>query len=551
MADARLDMEIRLTGTDKAARGLDDVANASKRAKAASYDARQAHEDWVKGYRNEVFSEIGEKIKRVSHISRENTSNLKWMGEGFKTAGREAISAGGAMKQLRGSTYGAYTAQLALTQLMRGDFLGAAQNAALSIRTLHMSMSAGVWAAYGAAAIAAIAGVIAILEKAKEKKRQLEESRHVQWGAMLELNYSRSRRENPYSGKIKGMSDSGLAKELVDAEAAYANVKSRTEAEMALLGKAPDKKTRETAEKNLADLGRSEQEAWGRIQAVEDEQARRKNEKKVKTQKGVDKRQADLEKRLAEEDRQRDVWRQAVRQERDLARERELSGISDPVERMRRQQGFLRTDRSRLNPGESADDKLRAVDLDRQILQLEQQITAEKERQNTIRDKEKESLRIRMEEYRLSKMTNEDQLAYVKKKIASLRASTNDPSTAQKGQMLDLMKQRDSIQAAIDKEGGADPATAKDHIKEERYLGGSFGIDVPDGYKIKKRSKYRSLAGGRATQWMKQSTARKMSAIGGGFVTTDMGRSPMETDGVLKGIDRTNKLLEDLKERLA
>lgn len=82
----------------------------------------------------------------------------------------------------------------------------------------------------------------------------------------------------------------------------------------------------------------------------------------------------------------------------------------------------------------------------------EAKITREKERQLAIDNKARESLAIKMEEYNLSKKTNQEQLAAVNAKIAALRQSTANPTTADKENMLSLVKKRDQIQDAIDRE---------------------------------------------------------------------------------------------------
>lgn len=179
MADARLDLEVGLDGDQQAAAGLDRVAKATTEVRDSAWGARQAHEDWVKGYRNETFSEMAEKIKRVSHVTRKTNPSLKWMGEGFTSANGAAIDLSGTLGSLRHTTVAAQQAQLAFAMAMRGNFVGAARAATAAVATLWKVIKANPYVAVIGAAIGLLVGLVRwhgnAARAAREQKAALQE----------------------------------------------------------------------------------------------------------------------------------------------------------------------------------------------------------------------------------------------------------------------------------------------------------------------------------------------------------------------------------------
>lgn len=211
-----------------------------------------------------------------------------------------------------------------------------------------------------------------------------------------------------------------------------------------------------------------------------------------------------------------------------------------------------------------------------------------------------ESIGAQASEYSVSKMSPTDRLAYEKKRLSGLEGKANP--TLDDLALLTPQRQRvDAAQALVDAENErtailerqkkleedllqkqreaerelvASDAAARDRaaadaaasaeedrrrnaaaraaLNGERNLGDSFGVEVPDGWKIVDGGrKRRTLAGGRASQWFAQRNKDIATASGGAFVTTEMGRPMMDTSGANKGVDRTNALLESIEKKLS
>lgn len=406
MSDGKLIYEIGVEGTDKAARGLDDVAAATRRNRDSAYSARQAHENWANGYRNEVFSEMAEKIKRVSHVSRETNPSLKWMGEGFKDAGKGVSSATDAMKDLRAGTYSAYTANLAFSRLMRGDVVGAAQNAALAVKSLWTTMLANPFTLFLAGIAAAVAGLKLLMDwhdSAKEKAREHAREISALGDDLNEVLYG-SVSENVQSNAER-MKNEG------DRDGLQSGIEARKNANIRLEQVARDQKDAIDSIK-VGGFGKDkEQKAKDNLVGQFQDTLSQMRDNKATIR--------EYEKAIAEIDNA-EKKRQKEQREADEKAERDKE-IAEQT-RLRKAQAE------------------------------EAKITREKERQLAIDNKARESLAIKMEEYNLSKKTNQEQLAAVNAKIAALRQSTANPTTADKENMLSLVKKRDQIQDAIDRE---------------------------------------------------------------------------------------------------
>ena len=108
-------------------------------------------------------------------------------------------------------------------------------------------------------------------------------------------------------------------------------------------------------------------------------------------------------------------------------------------------------------------------------------------------------------------------------------------------------------QAEADKKAEARRREDRRAIEGERRTSGFAGPEVAEGWSIVDRGAgRRTLAGGRAAQWFESRNKSRLAQQGVGLArTTEMGRPDMGTDGKQNTAERTNQLLEEIKERLA
>lgn len=556
MSDGQLQYEVEIAGTDQAAaglqkvaRGIDDVAAAEMKArnakKARDYRLDLRNEEMVQGLRDSTAIEKFEfNIKRISHVTKETNPELKWMGEGFKTVAKESVGATSAMDGLRTGTVAASSAALAWNRLMAGDFVGAARAATMAVRTLKASMSAGMWGIWAAAAVAAIGSIIYILDKANQKKRELEKSKFRASELGYEIGENRGERENPYSVEVGSMSDARLERELNIQETAYKNAKEMTDLEREILASAPNEEMRKSSEIWVAKKEQNEEEKYQKLEQVKAEIERRKGLSKEQRQAEVDARQAEIDRRAKEDDEIQTIHRANVAGRRDFDREIKIDAEPDELSKAKKRLEYLQWDRKVADQGrtvaEVQGNDREKVEAEKELLEIDKEIRNVK---NEIKELEKEdssarrSLELRKEEYALSKMTAQEQLAFVENKMAALRKGPR--TTEFEGQMLDLMQRRDDIQKQI----GDAPDDGGDSADDEGGQPGRRRIGMGGSRATGRRQMGRS-----AQDWMRQQmAARRYAATSIHKEEDSKSKEPVE----VKGVDKTNQLLETIAAELA
>lgn len=558
MSDGKLQYEVEITGTAEAAAGLarvetglDKVASAEKRTRESAYGARQAHEDWVAGYKGEVFSEMAEKIKRVSHVSRETNPNLKWMGEGFKAAGKEAAVTSGALGGLRSGTVAASSASLAFSRLMRGDFVGAARAATMAVNSIWSAILSNPYAAMAVVAITALAGLVTWHKKAADAARE-------QARAQRELNdeilgAAGHGLTDVVSETAANMTDQQL-RQARDARAADVEQKKAAAQEAGyrsiqgpgwhLIDGKRRYKSRGALDNEAKEAMREYQESASALRAYNDEMDRR-NGKPVGASQGYGSGSGPTEKHRSVEYNEREWLAQDIKNP--VARKSFLlQGAKDDLAAFDKENphDFMPLEEEKLNHRKQ---------LVFEIAKLEREVTREREAQAASEEDARKNLQARKEEYELSKKTTAEQLKTVDAKMAALRKGPKNTET--EGQMLDLRIRRDALAERLAAERRENPI----HPEEEDDASDD-GRRVVDGadYSMKEfnpgRRRFRGMGRqgfmgkgqGHAAAWFSAQTAGRFAAAGHIGVPTEMGRPPMD----VKGIDQTNRLLAEIKERL-
>ena len=587
MSDGKLQYEIEIAGTDVAAAGLgkvetglDKVAAAEKRTRESAYGARQAHENWVAGYKGEVFSEMAEKIKRVSHVSRETNPELKWMGEGFKAAKSGSDGLGISMTSLRQITIGAQNASRAFGQLLRGDIVGAARSATYAWSNFRTSLFTNPYLriiGFTATMAVAVAKWFDHLNsKTTELKKNLEgirDFRMAQQERISEIKgtdyHSRSMaaietEEDP--ARLRGMLEAAKAEAAAREKTANSNTNSYDDqkrkaalfvagdnalvnwalpknAERGAKGKKMDAAAERFKEQTLDPSVESLSKSIERVRAIEAKLNQLKS--------GTGGRGGDSPSSPSSglsPDEQTDTLRY------ELSKDRYRARIKDPLKLMLADRAALsaRRDSADMNTAEGRAEEVR---LAREIFEIEQKITAERERRAQDESAARKDLEARKEEYELSKKSTAEQLKAVEAKMAALRKGPKN--TATEGQMLDLKIRRDSLAERLAREAqnsdpdGASSSDAGDDDPGRRVVDGA-------DYSMKefnpRKRRFRSLGRqgfmgnglGRSSAWFAATNNNRFSAAGHVGATTEMGQPPLD----VKGVDQINRHLAEIKERL-
>ena len=572
MSDGKLQYEIEVAGTDAAAaglqkvsRGLDDVAAAEKRSQKELRNAKVAADEFqmrsVTLFREEMFSEMAEKIKRVSHVTRETNPELKWMGEGFKVVGKEAVGTAGALGGLRHGTVAASSASLAFSRLMKGDFVGAARAATMAVNSLWSAILSNPYAAMAVVAITALVGLVTWHKKAADAAReQARAQRELNDEILGAVGHGTT---DVLSEKAAGLTDAEL-KAARDARASDVEKKEAI--------------ARETGQRKIQGPG------WHLIngkrkyksQGVLDNEAKERMQEYQESASALRVYNEELNRRTAAEKRAKDATVGVIqsseyrpgggRSDRAFGeyneREELSKDIKNPLARkLYLLQGakddlssFEKENEGRIPWKDQVEEKQnRRRELLSKVVELEREVTREREAQAEIDEAARKSLQDRQEEYRLSKLTTAEQLKAVEAKMAALRKGPKNTET--EGQMLDLHIRRDSLAERIareaqNREPGADPNEDDDDSGRRVVDGADYSMMEFNP----RRRRFRSLGRqgfmgkgqGRSSAWFASQTAGRFSAAGHAGVTTEMGQPPLD----VKGMELNNRLLAEIKERL-
>lgn len=224
-----------------------------------------------------------------------------------------------------------------------------------------------------------------------------------------------------------------------------------------------------------------------------------------------------------------------------------LSTVKNDLERMELERNRLVAERDAITDYDYSSQE-RRLDYSEKILQIESQIRAERAYESAAR----EDLAARQEEYRLSKKTTAEQLKAVDDKMAALRKGPKNTET--EGQMLGLQIRRDALADRLARESqnqNPDVDVDADSDAERRVVDGA-DYSMKEFNPRKRRFRGMGRHGfmgkglGHASEWFANQTASRFAAAGHVGVPSEMGRPQMD----VKGIDQTNRLLAEIRERL-
>lgn len=453
----------------------------------------------------------------LDRVSKSGRSVGSGVGSGANSAQGAVDGLEGAVGTLVKTSVAASRAQNALAQAMSGNIVGAATSAAGSVRSLLSALSGNVWTAAVGVVAAAGTALINYLERMNEKARATREQ--------LQLIRDMGASAGRSFAAIEGTDPISVARK--DSAAAM-------RPDQAILGYNVSKKLYEDAKKEYLDL-LEQQRKW-----VSEKSGRTADSFPLKYLMepalafALDQGEAMniWKPRINELNKAKGVWggwvenskassgaagtnggnlsdlgeRQAA-----LDREKQLDTIADPLLRLKAEQKMLMADRSKA-AGADYESARKRLEIDERLFAISKEMTKESRR----------------------------------------RMDAEAKASAEKKDEADRQAAATKRQAQAEKEAEAQKAAARAALNGTERAEAFSAVDAPDGFEVSRSGrKRRTLAGGRAAQWFKQRNHDIATASGGAFVTTEMGRPMMETAGRHKGVDRTNALLEQIKERLA
>lgn len=426
----------------------------------------------------------------------------------------------GAIKNIGQESRGAQLLAKAYAQLMRGDFSGAVRSAAGAVKALWDVMLANPLTAVLVGITAAVAGLKLLMdwhdaakERAKEHRLEIsalgDELNEVLYGTVSEnvkKNVGRMTSEGDREGLTKGKE--GREKVNYQLAVQAVNLKNNID-NLKVGGFGKEKEQREKEERveqyrdvlaQMRDNKAAIQEYKRGINELDKAEQKRANAAADRNAKEL----ADKKKLVAEQEKlmQKELERLQDMQtgEGDLkakgvgyARERALSGAPDKIAELEMRRKFLEKDLGGLVSNSSLEAESKRLDIKQEIWRIDQQIAEEEKRQADETDR-----------------------------------------------------------AAKKSKDVTDQKRIRENLSGELNLGSSFGIDTPEGWKIDKSSKYRSLAEGRATQWFNNKNEGRLARQGIDITqTTDMSRMETKFNGAGHNpVERSNQLLEKIAERL-
>ena len=385
MADARLDLEVALDGDQQAAAGLDKVAGSAESVSTST-----------EGLNNNL-GPLADMFKKA----RAESDALQG---GLKTAGQSTENMASSTADLTKATFAAHSASRAYSQLMSGNFVGAARSAAMAVRGLWAVMLANPFTAVLAGIAAAVANLKLLMDwhdRAKEraKEHRLEISRlGDELNAVLYGTPSENASRN-VGGLGRGQLEAGIearqkANERLAAEAR--KLKSAIDdIKVGGFGSEKEQKAKDELivqyrdlldqmrdnlavvgiyEKAIEDLDNAEAK---RAQAAADRNAQELADKK----KLVAEQEKLMEKEL-EHLRNMQMAEGALKTKAETySRERKLAGAPDKIAELEMKKRFLAEDWGKLISNTSTEAESKRLDIRQEMWRIDQQITEERKKQ--------------------------------------------------------------------------------------------------------------------------------------------------------------------------
>lgn len=499
------------------------------------------------------------------------------LSRGTDETGRFADGLGAAA----GATRGFNAMQSALTQAMGGNYVGAAKSASVATRSFMSALSANpaMLAAAGLAAVAlSVSKIVSSMEQYRNRMADIRAGHDAFVKSIAEIEGKdpitlakgalSSQVDNGARGQIEirkqqdAINGQVAAKkqELIELEAAARTAEERFAAWDSVPGmpkswnrfagkpeKANAKVEAAKAEyAALLELQKMAQKAEadnvsGQKQKPRDEEEKRLQARMAKDKAAAD--AADAENELRRELKKRQVAFAGEKEED--AQKSEIGKLS--VRKKNLQNEYMAS--AKASPGAAGD--LERHEILKKIYETEKAIGEEKRKMAAAEEKlaaavkatedaKRKALKADWEEYAFSKKSAAEQLSDINKKIAALSAGPRTTET--QGQMLDLLKKRDAIQAQMDngEEVEADSVDGEPTPARRRRIG--MGGSRATGR--------RRMGGSRNSQdWMRQQMKLRRDASGMEYGDT----SGKAADGAVevKGVDKTNTLLASINEKLS
>lgn len=276
---------------------------------------------------------------------------------------------------------------------------------------------------------------------------------------------------------------------------------------------------------------------WVKAAAEADEKAKQGKRKAYEAMIAADKEYTE---KLNEEVRRRQAEKREAEGKAAEAEYDYKLGKMTPTERLAAEEVKLKTLTGR---EQTPENRLAVVEQQKRVDSAKELVAAEEKLAAAVKateDAKRKALKADWEEYAFSKKSAAEQLSDINKKIAALSAGPRTTET--QGQMLDLLKKRDAIQAQMDngEEVEADSVDGDPTPARRRRIG--MGGSRATGR--------RRMGGSRNSQdWMRQQMKLRRDASGMEYGDT----SGKAADGAVevKGVDKTNALLGTIAERLA
>lgn len=490
MADARLDMEVNLTGVSEVVRGLDSVADSTA------------------------------KIRRVATPTTGGIKNLsKALGATQKAASSANLAFAGFGNLLRGNLVSGFS-QLASSAKLAWSAIG--------------SIGTGAAATVGVVAAAVAANGIAILSMYRTWMRA-----HTEADRFLK---AQSGADRANAGVDASAASAGQVppRDPIDRAVAEADIRA-IRGELASAWKDLDEKTHQLRQYNQ---WKAEKEFTG----YSPEDLKNKEHGDIQFQ-------ADFDAAKKRVDDLAEAERKIVEMRHNTALE---------TARIEREQTELRNDeiRKRHQAEFDAEKTASAAEYQYKLSQMskEDRLKAEQIALDTLSKKEQTpevrlaivEQKMRVDVAREELRVEKERQAAEEKADATARKRLSDQ---QKAYQL-AQKEREAAAAASEKEARQQIIAENLAIEGHTRTDGFAGPEAPDGFLLKKKSRFKRLgrqgAGDNVTDRFNADRMRRFAAQGIDLVhTTKMGRPDIGADGKANPTERTNVLLEKLIEKLS
>lgn len=471
------------------------------------------------GYATKNVQELQSKLDALDKTAVVGANGVKTL-ESAVSKGTQAIG-------------GMNAASQAVTQLMRGNFVGALANGATAVRTLWTALAANPIGAIVLGISAFAAYVYNYFDGIKKKAEESKKAADDFVSSFEDFEKARAEWENRDTSKVAVATKSAEKTESANtAETALETAKAQLEAL---------KQSTQNAKDNYAKLiGKGGTTPEQQKEATDARDAAMKAEldgQKVveiwenKLAEIYESRQALANKNAEDEKKKADELAayekktalEVAEMKNNLARQKEIDAVKDPIGKLEKQKEQLNADyMGTFNSLKGADGEKARAEITGRIYELEKQITAEKEKQAETARNSALSVAEKEAQYAYDKLSAADKLKVTNQQLAKLeesRRKNGKLSDDERGKRIDLLKRRDSLQSEM--QGAEAPATVAAEAETE------------DDGEAKKPSRVRRMGTRSASAWFKKTMDARRDAMGVARETWDAktGKWTKDADG--------------------